>query len=110
MEWSTTQHFWLILACFGVAFLPRLLPLLFFRKREIPLWFNEWMTYVPVSLFTALVVKDLFIDASYQVSIVDKAPELIAAVLVIGIAYWTRSMTISVVLGLAAVFILAMFV
>ncbi|WP_283680220.1 AzlD domain-containing protein [Lentilactobacillus sp. Marseille-Q4993] len=110
MEWNTTQHFWLIIACFVVAFIPRFVPLLFFRKRKIPLWFNEWMRYVPVSLFTALVVKDLFIDASYSVSIVDKAPELIAAVLVIGIAYWTRSMTISVILGLVAVFILAAFI
>ncbi|EHO52523.1 AzlD domain-containing protein [Lentilactobacillus kisonensis] len=109
MEWNTTQHVWLILGCFCVAFAPRLIPLLFFRTRKIPNWFNEWMRYVPVSLFTALVVKDIFITPDYVVSVVNRAPEMIAAV-VIGIAYWTRSMAISVVLGLCAVFLLALVV
>lgn len=108
MKWNTMQHVWLILACFAVAFLPRFLPLLFFRTRKIPTWFNEWMKYVPVSLFTALVVKDIFINESYAFSMGDHIPQIIAAVLVIAIAYWTRSMTISVLSGLAAVFILTM--
>ena len=68
------------------------------------------MRYVPISLFTALVVKDIFISPEYTVTIVNRAPEMIAAVIVIGIAYWTRSMAISVVLGLVAVFLLAMVV
>ncbi len=83
---------------------------IFFRTRKIPNWFNEWMRYVPVSLFTALVVKDIFITPDYVVSVVNRAPEMIAAVIVIGIAYWTRSMAISVVLGLCAVFLLALVV
>ncbi|GAD16451.1 hypothetical protein FD05_GL000253 [Lentilactobacillus otakiensis DSM 19908 = JCM 15040] len=61
-----------------------------------------------MSLFTALVVKDIFISPEYTVTLVNRAPEMIAAVIVIGIAYWTRSMAISVVLGLLAVFLLAM--
>ncbi|KRK68813.1 branched-chain amino acid transport [Lentilactobacillus buchneri DSM 20057] len=93
-----------------MAFAPRLIPLMFFRTRKIPDWFNEWMRYVPISLFTALVVKDIFISPEYTVTIVNRAPEMIAAVIVIGIAYWTRSMAISVVLGLVAVFLLAMVV
>lgn len=72
------------------------------------MWFNEWMRYVPVSLFTALVVKDIFINKSYEVSITGQAPIMIAAVLVIVISYWTRSMAISVILGLISVFLLAM--
>lgn len=110
MEWNTTQHVWLILGCFCVAFAPRLIPLMFFRTRKIPAWFNEWMRYVPISLFTALVVKDLFISPVYTVTIVNRAPEMIAAVIVIAIAYWTRSMALSVVLGLIAVFLLALVV
>ncbi|KRM94543.1 AzlD domain-containing protein [Lentilactobacillus senioris] len=110
MEWNTMQHVWLILACFVVAFAPRFIPLLFFRTRKIPTWFNEWMKYVPISLFTALVVKDIFINEAYAFSLADKAPQMIAAVLVIGIAYWTRSMALSVILGLVAVFLLAAFI
>ncbi|QMU08309.1 AzlD domain-containing protein [Levilactobacillus suantsaii] len=106
--WTSTQHFWLIILGFCVAFVPRFLPLMLFTKREIPEWFNEWMKFVPVSLFTALVVKDVFIDSeSYQL-ILTKVPEMLAAVIVIFIAYRTRSMAISVITGLIAVFFLSM--
>lgn len=108
MEWTTTQHVWLVLGCFCVAFAPRLIPLMFFRMRKIPDWFNEWMRYVPISLFTALVVKDIFITPGYTVTL-SQIPDMIAAIIVIGVAYWTRSMAISVILGLLAVFLLGMF-
>ncbi|KID41075.1 AzlD domain-containing protein [Fructilactobacillus fructivorans] len=106
MKWDAMQHFLLILLCFGVALAPRFIPLAFFRKRKIPKWFTEWMEFVPICLFTSLVVKDIFINQSYAFSISGQGPELIAAVLVIGIAYWTRSMLVSVMAGLAAVFLL----
>ncbi|GAK47628.1 branched-chain amino acid transporter [Secundilactobacillus oryzae JCM 18671] len=106
--WTTTQHFWLIIFGFFVAFLPRYIPLLVFTKRKIPDWFNEWMKYVPVSLFTALVVKDVFIDANYHLAPMTHLPELAASLIVIVIAYRTRSMAISVILGLISVFLLAM--
>ena len=62
MNMSTMDHFILILLSMLVAFGPRFIPLRIFSTREIPKWFNEWMKYVPVSLFTALVVKDVFMD------------------------------------------------
>ncbi|MCI1553045.1 MAG: AzlD domain-containing protein [Levilactobacillus sp.] len=108
--WNSTQHFWLIILGFCVAFVPRYLPLMLFTKRAIPEWFNEWMKFVPVSLFTALVVKDIFIDsATYQI-IFTHFSEMIAAVIVVVIAYRTRSMAISVITGLIAVFLLSMFI
>ena len=54
MNMSTMDHFILILLSMLVAFGPRFIPLRIFSTREIPKWFNEWMKYVPVSLFTAL--------------------------------------------------------
>ncbi|HIW71182.1 MAG TPA: AzlD domain-containing protein [Candidatus Levilactobacillus faecigallinarum] len=106
--WTTTQHFWLVILGFCVAFVPRFLPLMLFTKREIPEWFNEWMKYVPVSLFTALVVKDIFIDsATYQVMFT-QIPEMIASIIVIIVAYRTRSMALSVIIGLVGVFLLSM--
>ena len=68
------------------------------------------MNYVPVSLFTALVVKAVFITKNYAFSVSGKAPDIIATVIVIAVAYWTRSMAISVVLGLVAVSLLALIV
>ena len=107
----------IIFAAFA-AFIPRYFPVLFFSTRHIPEWFNEWMKYVPVSLFTALVVKALFLDGKYQyffdqvnalgtnVTVFGHASYLIAAVLVAIVAYFTRSMLSSVVVGLVAVWLL----
>lgn len=108
--WNTTQHFWLIVLSFFVAFAPRWIPIKIFTRRKIPEWFNEWMKFIPVSLFTALVVKDLFITATYQLDPMSHLPELISAVLVGLIAYYTRSMAMSVILGLISVFLLAMII
>lgn len=103
------DHFLLIILAAIAAFIPRYLPMLFFSKREIPEWFNEWMKYVPVSLFTALVVKSLFITtAGYHFAPFAHVNQLIAAVIVIIITYMTRSMALSVILGLIAVFVITM--
>lgn len=96
----------LILCLFGASYLPRLFPMLYFSQRQVPQWFSDWMKYVPISLFAALVFKDVFINNN-QLDIVDNV-RIIAMFLVAGVAYKTRSMAISVLTGLAAVFLLSM--
>ncbi len=108
--WDTALRFWLIIICFFVALIPRFVPLSFFRKRKIPKWFNEWMNYVPISLFTALVVKELLITRTYSFSLSGKGPDLVATLLVILVASWTRSMALSVILGLVMVSLLSLII
>ena len=59
-------HIIVIILAALAAFIPRYLPVLFFSTRKIPEWFNEWMKYVPVSLFATLVVKGIFLTGSYH--------------------------------------------
>ncbi|KRM06253.1 integral membrane protein [Liquorilactobacillus ghanensis DSM 18630] len=108
MAAKTTEHFVLIILSMLVAFGPRFIPLRIFSTRKIPVWFNEWMKYVPVSLFTALVVKDIFIDANhgYTFTGIGNLAKILAAIIVIAVAYRTRSMGLAVVLGLVAVTLL----
>lgn len=110
MSMSNMDHLILILLSMVVAYLPRFIPLRIFSTRQIPQWFNEWMKYVPVSLFTALVVKDIFIDTKdYTFVGLGYMAKIFAAICVIVVAYRSRSMGLSVVLGLVAVAILALF-
>ena len=62
---NLTYHLIVIVISAMAAFIPRYFPMRFFTNRPIPEWFNEWMKYVPVSLFTALVVKGVFVDSKY---------------------------------------------
>ncbi|QBO36426.1 AzlD domain-containing protein [Periweissella cryptocerci] len=102
MDAELKRH--LMIVGFGAiaAFLPRYIPMLFFTTRKIPKWFNDWMGFVPVSLFTALIAKDIFVDHDYHVTF-GNVNMMLAAVLVIVVAYYTHSMLLSVVTGLAAV-------
>lgn len=108
MHMSSMDHFILIILSMLVALGPRLLPMKFFTTRKIPEWFNEWMKYVPVSLFTALVVKDLFINSNTYVFVgLGHLAKVLAAIIVMIVAYKSRSMGLSVILGLAAVALLS---
>ncbi|WP_047770160.1 MULTISPECIES: AzlD domain-containing protein [Limosilactobacillus] len=102
-------HLVVIVLAAIAAFIPRYFPILFFSTRKIPEWFNEWMKYVPVSLFTALVVKNVFITtAGYHFVPFGHVEQIFAALIVMVIAYFTRSMSISVIGGLVAVWLLSM--
>ncbi|MGM9902484.1 branched-chain amino acid transporter [Enterococcus sp. 10A9_DIV0425] len=96
----------LIFSLFIVAYIPRVFPMLYFTHRKVPAWFGEWMKYIPVALFASLAFKDVFIthehlDIAWNIKIV-------AMLLVIGVAYKTRSMALSVLTGLTSVFLLSM--
>lgn len=101
-------HIVVIILAAIAAFIPRYLPVLFFSTRKIPEWFNEWMKYVPVSLFSTLVVKGIFVNGSYDFVAFGHIEQIIAALIVIVIAYFTRSMSISVITGLVAVWLLSL--
>ncbi len=96
----------LILCLLGASYLPRLFPMLYFAQRQVSQWFSDWMKYVPISLFASLVFKDVFISNN-SFDLIGNT-RIIAMFLVAGVAYKTRSMAISVITGLAAVFLLSM--
>ncbi|WP_125981194.1 AzlD domain-containing protein [Loigolactobacillus iwatensis] len=94
----------LIILAAIVAFIPRVVPLLYFTKRKIPAWFDEWMKYIPVALFTALIAKDVFVTSTYTFN-VDSSAEIISTLLVFLIAARTKSMGVTVVAGLISILI-----
>ncbi|GBG94232.1 branched-chain amino acid transporter [Ligilactobacillus salitolerans] len=108
---TTMDHFILIVLSMCVAFVPRYLPMRIFASRKIPDWFNEWMKYVPVSLFTALVVKDVFLNTeTYTFVGFSNIAKILASLIVIAVSYFSRSMGLAVVVGLIAVALLSVFV
>ncbi|ANZ98652.1 AzlD domain-containing protein [Carnobacterium divergens] len=99
-----SQFILLILGMAFVSYLPRVIPMMYFSKRDIPEWFHEWMKYVPAALFAALFFKDVFIvDGDFSLF---SNLKIIAAVIVMAVAYKTKSMGLSVIGGLAAILLL----
>ncbi|HEY4399218.1 MAG TPA: AzlD domain-containing protein [Lactobacillaceae bacterium] len=102
---SSSEIYLLIIGLFLAAYLPRLVPIFYFSKREVPSWFHEWMKYVPITLFAALVSKDVFIHGT---DFVWSWAHVITVLVVFGVAYKTRSMVISVIVGLLTIYLTTM--
>lgn len=57
----TSQQLYLILGMAVVTYLPRMLPMLLLNNREIPEKIVRWMSFIPVSIFAALIFSDIFL-------------------------------------------------
>lgn len=103
---SVNSQWTLILGMAVVTYIPRLLPMLLLSKKEISPSFSRWMTYIPVSIFAALVASDIFFwSGSFNVNPVINI-KLIPSVLVFIIAYKTKSLLWSMLIGLGGITLL----
>lgn len=99
----TSQQVQLILGMALVTYLPRLLPMLVLSNRSIPEKMSKWMSFVPVSIFAALIFSDVFFwESQFNVNPIVNI-KLLPSVLVFIVAYKTKSLLWSMVLGIAAI-------
>lgn len=91
----------LILACAAVTLVPRILPLLLARRFSLPPWFETWLGYVPVAVIGALLVDQVFLTGPADGFLLDPQ-RLVAGVVALGVAVFTRSLGYSVIAGVVA--------
>ena len=82
-----------------VTYVPRWLPLLYLSHRRLPQWLVDWLGFIPVSILSALLAPQLFIDAKQQ-SLQFGKPELVVAVPALLFALKTRSLGGTVLVGM----------
>ncbi|WFA83815.1 AzlD domain-containing protein [Paenibacillus amylolyticus] len=97
--------FWIIMGSALLTFIPRVLPLMLFSKRQIPMWLLRWLEYVPVAVMAALIGQELFMSDNQLVPITQNAA-LWASLPTIAVAIWTRSLLGTVLVGIVAMMIL----
>ena len=99
----TSQQVQLILGMALVTYLPRVLPMLVLSNRSVPEKISKWMSFVPVSIFAALIFSDVFFwESQFNVNPIVNI-KLLPSVLVFIVAYKTKSLLWSMVLGIAAI-------
>lgn len=93
----------IVLGCGAVTLLPRVLPLVLLRRLEFPGWFREWLSFIPVTVMTALVAQALIPQdgGSWE----DAAPRLLAAAVCLACAVATRSLFATVLAGMLAILV-----
>lgn len=82
-----------------VTFLPRALPLLGLSRVTLPAWLETGLRYVGVAVIAALLAPEL--AAGWGRPPFGVGPQLAAAVPATVVALWTRSLALTVLVGVA---------
>lgn len=83
-----------------VTYFPRLLPLLFLSRKELPLWLEAWLDFIPAAILSALIFPSL-ITAGNPRHLDLLKPEMIVAIPTFLFAIKTRSLGGTVLIGMA---------
>ena len=96
----------IIAGCGLVTLVPRVFPLLFLRKQSFPKWYQEWLSFLPVTIMAGLVAEQLIPrHGDWRAA----APNIVASLACLLCAVLSRSLFATVLCGVAAIGLLTYF-
>ena len=95
----TSNQFMLIIGMALVTYIPRALPIVLFANQEISSNVKKWLTYIPGSVFAALVFSDVFFWENSMSFSAWTNRKIIPSVIVLFVALRTKSLMWSIVTG-----------
>ncbi|RDW16064.1 branched-chain amino acid transporter AzlD [Oceanobacillus arenosus] len=90
----------IISGCALVTFIPRVIPFIVIRNIKLPAIVIKWLSFIPICIFTALIVDSFIIQDESLLSIDWRV--LIAIIPTLIIALFTRSLSITVIVGIVS--------
>jgi branched-subunit amino acid transport protein len=101
---EATLTLWLtIFACGIVTYLTRLSFIAMHGRVAMPEWFRQALTFVPVAVLSAITLPEILIqDGALNLSPLN--PRLLAGIIAVFAAWRTRNVTVTIVVGMAALF------
>lgn len=92
----------------AVTLLPRVLPITLLAGRKLPPVVTTWLSFVPVTVLSALLVPDLILtDGNLNISFDNKF--LVATLPTLIVCWWTRSLFGALAVGMTTVALLRHF-
>jgi branched-subunit amino acid transport protein len=98
----------IILGMAAVTYLPRFLPMYVLTRMEIPKTVITWLSYVPVAVLSALIVPGI-LTADRQVFLSPGNTYFLASIPAFLVAWRSRSLLLTVIIGMAVVLLLQWF-
>jgi len=92
----------IIIACGFVTLLPRVIPVLFLSKFNLPNWYREWLSFIPVTLMSALIGQELIPVGS---TTIEYLPVFLASIVSLLVALKTSSLFMTVGSGILSILI-----
>ncbi|MDD6729808.1 MAG: AzlD domain-containing protein [Eggerthellaceae bacterium] len=103
----TLQEFFLIYGiCLVCMLVCRCVPIFVLKGRELPAGVQRALNLIPVAAFSALVANDLFAPGMFDAGFWPAAMPLVAAAVVVVVAWKTRSLVWCAVTGVVVYAIL----
>lgn len=99
----------ILLCIFGLfcsSYISRILPLAVLGRRPLPTFLSLWLKYVPTAVFGALIFVSIFGNAQNGFRFSWTNVEFLAAIPVLLVAAKTRNLAYSIIVGLAAYWLL----
>jgi branched-subunit amino acid transport protein len=96
---STTALVLTVLAMGLVTYLIRLVPIALFTRLKMPVWAQQTMRYVPTAVLAALIVPELLRPGG-NLDISLGNARLLGGVIAIVVAWRTRNVLLTVVVGM----------
>jgi branched-subunit amino acid transport protein len=96
---------WLVILLAGLlTFATRLSFILLLDRIKVPDWFRRSLRFVPVAVLSAIILPNLATrNSSLDLSL--RNPQLLAGAVAILVAWRTRNMLLTILVGIAAFFI-----
>lgn len=105
---TTSTMILLIIGSGLVTWIPRIIPFMFVRSVKLPDVVLKWLSFIPVCILSALVIENLLNTEETIVSI--EWPVFTAFVPTLLVALWTKSLSITVVVGVISMAIVRYFI
>ena len=106
---SSTDIWICILAMAVVTYIPRVLPPLVLAGRKLPAALEDWLSFVPTSVFGALVFAEIFTGPEHTLNFSLQNVSLWASVLTVIVAAKTKSLAWRIGTGLVSYWALSHF-
>ncbi|MCR8657582.1 AzlD domain-containing protein [Paenibacillus endoradicis] len=108
---TTTSFIWIIIGCAIVTWLPRIAPFILVKKVVLPEVMMKWLSYIPICILTALIVENVWtIDGKGITAISIDLPFLYALIATVIVAIWSRSLSLTVLVGVIAMALVRYFI
>ncbi|PTH67002.1 AzlD domain-containing protein [Staphylococcus arlettae] len=103
---TTSVHMLIIIVICGlVTWLTRIIPFIVISKIQLSEQVVKWLSFIPITLFTALIIDGVIEQQSGSFGYSLNIPFLVTIIPTVIVALVTRSLTITIVSG---IFVMAM--
>ena len=90
----------LIILCGVVTLLIRVIPFVMISRVNLPAIVIKWLSFIPITLFTALIIDGVIQQHDHAFGYTLNLPYIIAIVPTVMLAIFTRSLTVTILVGI----------